>query len=182
MATGDRLRRIDLHSEDEANPENEIAGALDQVHVAISNMQAVLRHPMLPTKLTDDLQNRRRATVRVIMMIREIRDNHLGTDLFHDPAWNMLLDCYASDLDGRRISVSDACVASGVPHTTALRWLRVLEERGLVERKDDINDRRRAFISLTSQARKSVESLIDQTIKSLGGGYNHPLPTTLSTE
>lgn len=146
-----------------------IVGAIDKVRSAISNMQAVLRHPTLRTALSDDLQNRRGTAVRTIIQIREIRDSHLGSDLFNDPAWNMLLDAYACDLDGRNISVSDACVASGAPYTTGLRWLRALEDRGLIERKDDTYDRRRAFVALTPHARTTIELLIDKTIQSLGG-------------
>ncbi len=175
MAIGDGLSNIDFRNNDNEAQEQEIVGAIDQVHIAISNMADVLRHPTLRTTLSDDLQNRRRTAVRTIIRIRDIRDNHLGTDLFSDPAWNILLDCYASDLDGRSVSVSDACVASGAPYTTALRWLRALEERGLIKRKDDTTDRRRAFIILTPHARTTVESLIDRTIQSLSGHTSPPL-------
>ncbi len=169
MAIGDGFHNIDYSSGENEGPEQEIAGAIDQVHIAISNMADVLRHPTIRTTLSDDLQSRRRTAVRSIIRIRDIRNNHLGTDLFNDPAWNILLDCYACDLDDRSISVSDACVASGAPYTTALRWLRALEDRGLIERKNDTSDRRRAFVMLTSHARTIVESLIDRAIQSMGG-------------
>ena len=169
MAFGDGSNNIDFRNNYSGKPEQEIIVAIDQVHIALSNMSDVLRHPTLGTTLSDDLQSRRRAAVRAIIRIRDIRDNHLGTDLFNDPAWNILLDCYACELDGRSITVSDACVASGAPYTTALRWLRALEDRGLIERKDDTNDRRRAFIVLTPEARTTVETLIDRAMQSLGG-------------
>jgi hypothetical protein len=39
-----------------------------------------------------------------------------------------------------------------VPDTTALRWLRVLEERQIVEREEDPNDHRRMLVHLSVSA------------------------------
>ena len=47
------------------------------------------------------------------------------------------------------MAVTSACIGSGVPSTTALRWLNVLEARGLVEREEDNADARRSFVRLT---------------------------------
>lgn len=73
--------------------------------------------------------------------------------LFGEPAWDILLDLYVSGERGKRVAVTSACIGSGVPSTTALRWLNVLEARGLVEREDDNADARRSFVRLTSKAR-----------------------------
>src|SRR3546814_1454123 len=64
----------------------------------------------------------------------------LDSELFGEPAWDMLLDLYAAALEGRRLSVSSSCLAAGVPPTTALRWQRLLVERELVERVPDLED------------------------------------------
>ncbi len=45
---------------------------------------------------------------------------------------------------------------SGVPLTTALRWVRQMTEAGLFERVEDAADKRRAFISLSDTARNAV--------------------------
>jgi len=81
-------------------------------------------------------------------------------ELFADPAWDILLDLYVAQANKQRISISAACIASGVPSTTGLRWIGRLEELGLVRRNDDPNDRRRAYIALTPTAVSRVERWI----------------------
>jgi hypothetical protein len=66
--------------------------------------------------------------VRRILRARRIREQTLGSDLFADPAWDLLLEAFAADLGQRRISVADLCCASPVPSTTALRWIQKLEQ------------------------------------------------------
>jgi DNA-binding MarR family transcriptional regulator len=50
------------------------------------------------------------------------------------------------------VSVTSLCIASGVPPTTALRWIGQMVEAGLFQRVEDDSDRRRAFIALTEKA------------------------------
>jgi len=73
-----------------------------------------------------------------------------------DPAWDILLDLYAAEEEGLHISVSSACVAAAVPSTTALRWLRILCERGLITRRADSFDGRRVFVSLSEEGRAAT--------------------------
>lgn len=94
---------------------------------------------------------------------RQIRVRHFPSDLFGEPAWDILLDLFAAKCRGVRISITSACIASQVPHTTALRWLGLLEEDGWIIREDDETDGRRAFIRLsgkgeTATARYLVEA------------------------
>lgn len=83
--------------------------------------------------------------------LRRVRDVFFGTnaDLFCEPAWDMLLDIFIAQERGRKLSVSDTCMGSGVPTTTALRWISVLEGRGLIEKIRDSQDARRSFVRLT---------------------------------
>lgn len=70
--------------------------------------------------------------------------------LFHDPAWDILLDVFIAHAQDKFISVTDASLAGQVPVTTALRWVWALEKSGLLERQPDKNDKRRSFVILTS--------------------------------
>lgn len=90
--------------------------------------------------------------VRRIIRQRQLRARFFDGELFADPAWDMLLDLTAARAEHERVSVTSLCIASGVPPTTALRWIGQLTDAGLVERIEDETDRRRAFIALTDKA------------------------------
>ena len=91
-----------------------------------------------------------------LIRIRRMRDSYFHKDLFADPAWDMLLDLFVQRCLGRRVAITSACYASHVSQTTALRWLSLLEERGLVSREEDRGDRRRAFVGLTPTGEAAV--------------------------
>ena len=90
--------------------------------------------------------------VRRIIRQRQLRARFFEGDLFADPAWDMLLDLTAARAEHTRVSITSLCIASGVPPTTALRWIGQMTEAGLLERVEDETDRRRAFVTLTDKA------------------------------
>ncbi len=90
--------------------------------------------------------------VRQIIAQRKAREKFFDAELFADPAWDMLLDLTAARVERQRVCVTSLCIASGVPPTTALRWIGQMVEAGLFERVQDETDRRRAFIGLTDKA------------------------------
>lgn len=90
--------------------------------------------------------------VRRIIRQRQLRARFFDGDLFADPAWDMLLDLTAARAEHTRVSVTSLCIASGVPPTTALRWIGQMSDAGLLQRVEDETDRRRAFIALTDRA------------------------------
>ena len=90
--------------------------------------------------------------IRRIIRQRQLRARFFDGDLFADPAWDMLLDLTAARAEHSRVSVTSLCIASGVPPTTALRWIGQMTEAGLLQRVEDETDRRRAFITLTDKA------------------------------
>lgn len=90
--------------------------------------------------------------VRRIIRQRQLRAQFFDAELFADPAWDMLLDLTAARVEHTRVSVTSLCIASGVPPTTALRWIAQMTESGLFDRVEDDTDRRRAFIVLSEKA------------------------------
>lgn len=89
--------------------------------------------------------------VKRIIRARRAREEILGTDLFADPAWDMLLASYLGEILQTRMSVSELCEASAVPATTALRWLQELQDQGWLRRKNDPLHGRRVWVELTPQ-------------------------------
>jgi hypothetical protein len=51
---------------------------------------------------------------------RRLRERLLPAGLFADPAWDMLLDLYAAEIEEQPVSVTSACIAAAAPATTAL--------------------------------------------------------------
>lgn len=95
--------------------------------------------------------------VRAIQSARRRRDALFTSDLFADPAWDMLLELYALYLEQKRVSVSSLCIAAYVPATTALRWVAKLEEEKLAVRTEDRTDGRRTWIELSADGIERME-------------------------
>lgn len=89
------------------------------------------------------------ATLRTIIGSRALRSRYFPSQLFADPAWDILLDLTRAKLDGQQVSVSSVCIAASVPMSTALRWVRQMTDAGLLRRWTDPKDRRRDLIALT---------------------------------
>lgn len=99
--------------------------------------------------------------VRRIIQHRRMRERQFAPCLLADPGWDMLLDLYAALYEGQKVSVSSLCIAAAVPATTALRWIRTLEEEGHIERSQDPHDGRRIFLALSEDARTRMDRYFD---------------------
>lgn len=94
--------------------------------------------------------------VRRLIHRRRSREQFFDNSIFADPAWDMLLDLTAARAEHVRVSVTSLCIASGVPPSTALRWIGQLIEAGLFQRIEDDADRRRIFVELTDKAAVAI--------------------------
>lgn len=86
----------------------------------------------------------------------EYRRNFFDRELFSDPAWLILLDLFIHNTLGKPVSVSSLYLAAKTPATTALRWINLLADRGMIERFDDPTDRRRVHLRLSASAYRSL--------------------------
>ena len=84
------------------------------------------------------------------------------SDLFADPAWDILIDLFIAYEEGQGISISSACIASAVPTTTALRWLKLLEEEGHILRNNDPSDARRINLYLSETTANKVRQFFSE--------------------
>jgi hypothetical protein len=98
--------------------------------------------------------------IRDAIRARRLRDEYFGAGLFEDPAWDMLLDLFAAELERAQVSVSSLCLAAAVAPTTALRWIARMTDAGLLERQPDPFDRRRAFMGLSRRASTAMRTYI----------------------
>ena len=98
--------------------------------------------------------------IRETIRARRLRDQYFGNGLFEDPAWDMMLDLFAAELERAQVSVSSLCIAAAVAPTTALRWIARMTEAGLFERQPDPFDRRRAFLGLSDRASLGMRNYV----------------------
>lgn len=87
---------------------------------------------------------------------RAARAQFFKASLFSDPAWDILLELFAAQQEGRRVSISAAGLSAEIPLTTALRWIAALEREELVERVGDPTDARRTFLKLTGKGLRAM--------------------------
>jgi DNA-binding MarR family transcriptional regulator len=117
------------------------------------------------TALDEARQRGRNAELLAIrkgLQARQQRGRFFNPRLFADPAWDMLLELYAASLTERRLTVSRLAERSGVPLTTALRWISTLEKEQLIDREDDRFDKRRMFLSLTDKGRSAMGAYFEE--------------------
>lgn len=113
------------------------------------------------SRAISDVRKEDAAAIRHYLLARRLRERQLPPKLFSDPAWDILLDLHAAFIEKKSVSISSACIASGVPDTTALRWLSDLEKHKLVKRHNDTTDGRRKVVKITLRARKAVNLWLD---------------------
>ena len=101
---------------------------------------------------------------------RRRRARFISPSLLGEPVWDMLLALYCFTARGRRMSVSSLCHASGVPQTTALRWVGIMEERELIARSRDHLDGRRYYLVLSGKGREVMQNYLRQAHGSLSKG------------
>ena len=92
------------------------------------------------------------------------RRSALGQGLFSDPAWNILLDLFLSEDDGRDLSVTAVCIGSRSSAATALRYITLLVERKLIDRIADEHDGRRTYVRLTAKGRNAMVTLFNDEV------------------
>ena len=97
-------------------------------------------------------------TVRAMIRARRLREDYFDKDLFHDPAWDMMLDLLAAEIAQHRVPVSSLCMAAAVPPTTALRWMKTLVDKKLFVRRSDPHDGRRVFVELSEGASRGLRA------------------------
>lgn len=98
--------------------------------------------------------------------LRELRRTLLGTEHFSGPAWDILLHLFESHVMQRRDTIGNVCDGTGLPATTAVRWINRLEQSRLIVVRDDHLDNRRRFAQLSAEG-------VDIMTKYFGGIAPH---------
>lgn len=144
--------------------------ALDEVAALVQHLAdaALIEHIGHGSTSTTERGSPDAAKLRQMIRRRQIRGKFFDADLLAEPAWDMLLDLAAARAEGKRVSVTSLCLASGVPVSTASRWIERMMEGGLLHREQDQADGGRVFLSLSDQAISALDRYF--AASSCGGG------------
>lgn len=96
---------------------------------------------------------------------RRRRNRFLDDDLFGEPAWDMLLDLFINHARKQRVPTTSLCIASQAPTTTALRWISILEQRGLVRRISSERDQRVHYVELEEKGYRAVSGFLRAVVR-----------------
>lgn len=100
------------------------------------------------------------AVARRLIDERRQRRRFLPEDLFHEPAWDMLLALYLAHHENKVMNVKTLVGTADAPVTTSQRWIEHLAKLALVTRVVDPADRRRIEVALSITGLESVENYL----------------------
>ncbi len=105
--------------------------------------------------------------VEAILLLHRSRAAAFGSHLFSDPAWDLLLQLYAAELDHRDRSLSELIAAMAMPRSVVARWITALVDAGLVVANGNPQTADCLSISITQDAAARMERLIAQWASAL---------------
>lgn len=124
-----------------------------------------------PRSKAEDRERSDADLLDLIITVRGLRSRYIDHDLLYDPVWNIALDLTLAKLRDQFISVSSVCLASGVPDTTALRYLSIMEKHDLIERSADPSDKRRIFVQISEHGERAVLDYLGRVRSLLEPGW-----------
>ena len=95
-----------------------------------------------------------------LIEVRKRREELLGANLFGEPAWDILLDLFVQRIEGRKTSSTSASIASRAPTTTALRYIAILVNEGLVTKRVGERDLRVQYVELSDKGYRHMLDLL----------------------
>ena len=113
---------------------------------------------------TGEGERRRSPTdiARRLLAQRAARLDHFPAELFHEPAWDMLLALYVASEERQTMNVKTLVATTNAPVTTSQRWIDHLHKLKLIDRIVDPMDRRRVEISLSDSGHRAVIGYLDR--------------------
>ncbi|MGP7795720.1 hypothetical protein [Sphingomonas sp. CLY1604] len=114
----------------------------------------------VPADLPAPPQPEARELAKQLLAQRMARFDHFPAELFHEPAWDMLLALFVAHEERRTMNVKTLVASAHAPVTTSQRWIDHLHKLKLVDRVIDPVDRRRMEISLSDSGYTAVTAYL----------------------
>ena len=100
--------------------------------------------------------------IEQVLCARQLRSSILGTGLFSDPAWDIVLTLYLGQLRGETVSIAHLAEAASISANAAYRWLEALEREGLIELGDGLADAKDFHVELTHKGSSAMRRWLAQ--------------------
>ena len=142
-------------------PREELLGQIEHVEAQLKLLRASLVDDPQPEPEVDQSAAVTGVRIRRLLKARRARSLFFEDDLFADPAWDVLLEAYAAHLMQQKTSVTALSNAAAVPATTALRWIRRLEQLGLLVRRGDPLDGRRSWMEISNRGLSAMQRYLN---------------------
>jgi DNA-binding MarR family transcriptional regulator len=101
-----------------------------------------------------------RELAKQLLAQRQARFDHFPAELFHEPAWDMLLALFVAHEERRTMNVKTLVGSAHAPVTTSQRWIDHLHKLKLIDRVIDPVDRRRMEISLSDAGYAAITAYL----------------------
>lgn len=154
----------------ETRSESAPAASLIEISRVLEETARLLRRhadfqaqPLLPGRAEGEPFEMSAPLVRAILRIRRLRADYLPA-AGGDPAWTMILELYAAELERRPVHQARLIAAAEVPHTSGLRIAQGLLAAGVfVSRRDPAHGRRR-LLGLSDETAAQVRTYLSVAI------------------
>jgi len=97
---------------------------------------------------------------QAVLAERRLRRRFLPAELFHEPAWDMMLALFVSRDERQPMNIKALVSMSDAPVTTSQRWIEHLHKLRLIDRVIDPTDRRRVEISLSYDGEQAMRGYL----------------------
>ena len=99
------------------------------------------------------------ARAKLILSSRRLRSRYFNPAIFGEPAWEILLVLYITDMSGRRQTLGKLTDWVETPPTSVQRWVGYIKKEKFLERQPHPNDRRTTFLRLLPKGKRGHERL-----------------------
>ena len=100
-----------------------------------------------------------RAFFTSLLELRRMRERHFGTELFGEPAWDVMLQLMIARIDDKELRLSELAGNPASPAVVTRHYVEELIEAKLVDRFDNAEDERDFYLTLSSEAARRMAEL-----------------------
>jgi hypothetical protein len=141
-----------------------LAKAGRDLQVAVATVQRAAEAEELRALLRSSSPEFAATQIRALIATRRLWHNafELGDS---DPAWALLMELFATRLEGETATVDVLGWATDLEQATAARWIGRLESQGLVARGTQGEDKRRLLVTLTDEGEDKLRAYLAAALR-----------------